>query len=436
MLMPFFKKMLLSLILTVVYSTLNYASNSPFCLNHPNPHKLIIGYLGSDSSWTLKDGDQKGLEEQLAKVSVINYAFIRLVKDEQGNTILAPSIQDIDNITLLRKIRPDLPIIMAIGGWGERDGFDSFLVDETKRAVFIKSVKALLMQYQLDGIDLDWENALLANQQEIAGVALLLNELHEIIGKEGYCVTNAVPGTQAYWTQYPDANLWQASVNWTTIMSYDHYGTFGPRTEHSSALYEPQRKNDGTYPYPTTSGDIAVQHFFQQGLPADKIILGLPFYCHSYYLKNTMINGNEESPGLHVPVLDPNISSQISYNDAYRVYGDQLSSYSLDLGDERFHAVSSYGLIPIKDTVISRFMSCEGPQTILDKISYVEGHNPLQITLGGVSFWSLQQDLPFSHPSSLLHAIHKGFEQEAAPNTQRHPERKRGISLKVARTLM
>lgn len=391
------------------------ANSKLFCSKGQTNKQMIIAYLGADSSWKLKDTDLVKLEEQLGKVSLVNYSFIRLATDEKGNTILKPSDQDIENIELIHQIKPDLPIMIAVGGWGERDGFKPFLENEEKMTIFLNSVKQILKQNRLDGIDIDWENELLASKGEIAGVATLLQRLNKMLSQEGYCITNAVPGTEAYWTQYPDAKLWQAYVNWTTVMAYDNYGTFGPRTEHGAALYEPNRKEDKTYPYPNTSGSTAVKHYYQQGLPAEKIILGLPFYCHSYFINNRMIDKNSSNPGLYVPVLDPNISSQMSYNEAYTTYGDRLYSYQYDLGEGGYKAVTFYGLLPIEQTQISRFMSCDGPESILDKIAYVEGKNTISDKaqkshrLGGVSFWSLQQDLPFSHANSLLRAIHTGF---------------------------
>lgn len=112
--------------------------------------------------------------------------------------------------------------------------------------------------------------------------------------------------------------------------------------------------------------------------------------------------------GLHVNVLDPNISSQVSYNDAYISYGDKLFSYKSSITDNVNSEMNVYGLIPIENTTISRFMSCDGPLTVLDKINYVEGKNPMseqlhkKVKLGGVSFWSLQRDLPFADKHSLL----------------------------------
>lgn len=387
---------------------------TPYCAVQQKNQQRVIAYLGADSSWGLKDNDLAKLNEQLDNVTLLNYAFVRFTKDNEGNTVVRLNAEDVQTIQQIRQLKPDLPIVIAIGGWGDRESF-KFLENDQQINVFVHSVKKVLEQYQLDGIDVDWENELLASGGEIAGVTTLLKQLHESLQEDGYCVSNAVPATSAYWRHYPNANEWKSYVNWTTVMAYDHYGTFGPRTELGAALYEPNRQEDTSYPYPSTSGNKAIKHYYAQGLSADQLILGLPFYCHSYYVDNNKITDNTPYPGLHAPIIDANISSQISYNEAYQRYGDQLFTHAMHYGKDGRQATTFYGLIPLENTSTSRFLSCDSPQSIQDKITYVEGNNPLgkgaqdSVRLGGVSFWSLQQDLPFSDDQSLLRAIDNGF---------------------------
>lgn len=389
----------------------------PYCSTNTKNQHMIIAYLGADTSWDIRNTDLVKLEEQLSKTTLVNYAFARFSKDSAGNPIVNLNEQDLANIRLLRQLKPNLPVVIAVGGWGDRDSFTSFLQNDQQMTVFIDSVKKMLTQYQLDGIDIDWENELLAGQDEVAGVAKLLQRLHESLNADGYCVSNAVPATKAYWRNYPSARLWQDVVNWTTVMAYDHYGTFGPRTELAAALYEPNRPEDNSYPYPKASGNKAIKHYYRQGLAAEKLILGIPFYCHSYYVDSNAIADNPDESGLHANVLDPNISSQISYSDAYARYGEKLFTYQSNYSQNKRHAVTFYGVVPVENTSVSRFLSCDGPQSVSDKIDYVEGNNPMSehsqetVKLGGVSFWSLQQDLPFSDTNSLLRAIYYGFER-------------------------
>lgn len=394
----------LFLALLLVLSSSSYAAWTPFCAQGKSKIDKVIAYIGADTDWNVNDEDLEKLRDQLDKVDLVNYAFVRFVKNAEGNIIPRLTQQDITNIRVLRELKPDLPIVLAVGGWGDREGFAAFVTSKAKRSVFIHAARKLLNAYQLDGMDIDWENELLASQEEINGVASLMVELKQNVGEGGYCVSNAIPGTKAYWTRYPETKLWANAVDWSTIMAYDNYGTFGPTTEHGAALYDSHAKEDKQYPYPTSSGDIAVHYYHQGGLPADKILLGLPFYCHSYYVNNAAINWQSETPGLHVQVLDPNINSQVSYDAAWSLYGEKLFAY-------QENAASYYGLLQLANRNVTRFMSCDSPESIARKIAYVKGENSMSeaedftVKLGGVAFWSLQQDLPVSHPYSLLRAI-------------------------------
>lgn len=387
----------------------------PYCApgSTKDPY-IIAGYLGADYQWSLSEQQKKELKKSLQHVSVVNYAFVRFGKDKQNNTILSLTNDDINNIQQLRQARPDLPILLSIGGWNAREAFTPFLNDPQKIQLFVDSVFNILNTYQLDGIDVDWENEQLASQKEIKGLVQLFKKLREKANTRGFCVTSAIPATPAYWKNYPNASTWGDYLDWTTIMAYDHYGTFGSETEHAASLYASKSANDraSDYPYPVTSGNLAVQHYVKQGLSAKKILLGLPFYCHSYYVEQASIKKDEQTPGLHTKVLDPNISSQVIYSEAYEKYGDQLFKYRQDLGNKKYNAPTFYGLIDVPDTSVSRFMSCDAPESIKAKVRYVKGVNPLQNqTLRGVSIWNIIQDLPYDHQLSLLKAINETIEE-------------------------
>lgn len=385
------------------YSTFAQA-NQPYCSGGVNrPAYQVIAYLGSDMAWQLSPAQKAKLKTQLQNIDVLNYAFVRFKQDDNGNTVLDLSSNDVKMIKALREIRPDLPIILSVGGWGGRGAFKPILDNPQARRVFVNSVFDALQKYQLDGIDIDWENEQLATRQDKRGLVGLFDALSARAKPQGYCVTNAVPATAAYWYNYPNASRWKDDVNWTTIMAYDHYGTVGPTTDFGASLYASDRSeiNTPNYPYKTTSGNKAIKHYRRQGLPAKKEILGVPFYCHSYYVDNKNVNLNARYPGLHVPVLDPNISSQVTYSDAYAMYGEQLFQYRQVLGPKNNKASTFYGLIPISGTPVSRFMSCDSPQSMADKVRYVKSGPKL----GGVSFWELSQDLPYSNSKSLLRAI-------------------------------
>lgn len=380
---------------------------------------LIFAYLGADSQWNLTPYQQKQMQDAFGPgqnhVDVINYAFLRFSQDEQNNTILSVSASDLANLQAIASINPKQAIVLSIGGWGARDQF-GFLSNPQQRKVFeqsiIKAISQLRQQgFNIRGIDIDWENEQLAPQGEIDGLADLFIELRQLLPRPNYLITNAVPASPAYWIAYPDTSKWAEAVDYTTIMAYDHYGTFGPTAELGAALYDSHLDESNQYPYKVTSGHDAVLHYAQAGLPTQKIILGVPFYCHSYY-----ISGQYQGHPVHAPVLDSNISSQVDYSQAIQKYGIQALTAFTEIGTQSgFSAPSHYALINtnanengyLKDGVY-RFLSCDTPDVMATKMNYIKGNNPLKNPLAGVSFWSLLQDVDYHDNHSLLRAINDG----------------------------
>ncbi len=344
------------------------------------------------------------LKTALLHVTHVDYAFIRFNFDKNGNTLLNITSEDIKNLNSIKLANSKVPIIISVGGWGARDAF-GFLSSDYKRKVFITSVLKSLYQLRasglnIQGIDVDWENEELAPLSEITGLSDLFIELRKAFGNN-FLITNAVPATPFYWIHYPDAKKWAPSVDWTTVMAYDHYGTFGPTAEFSSSLYNAKAglPSANDYPYGQTSANFSINHYVKQGLKPSQILMGIPFYCHSYYVS--------EASGEHAAVIDPNISSQIDYQTALKLYNQKLFDYNVLEEEQNFSAYAFYGLInvDVAGKKVYRFINCENPITVQGKMQYVNGNNPMHQGFAGVSFWSLFQDVDYNKKSSLLRAI-------------------------------
>lgn len=63
--------------------------------------------------------------------------------------------------TTVEKVRgqfqPDTKVMVAIGGWGDSQGFEEAARDAKSRKRWARQVTAMIDQTGADGIDIDWE---------------------------------------------------------------------------------------------------------------------------------------------------------------------------------------------------------------------------------------------------------------------------------------
>src|SRR5262249_12884083 len=117
-----------------------------------------------------------------------------------------------------------------------------------KRQVFAQSAVRVCLAERLDGIDLDWEHP--GNNMEQVAYGQLLADLREAFKPHGLVLSV----TMAAWQQLPQTAF--AAVYSVQLMSYDH---------------------DGKHSLPEAA-ETDVRSLLDRGVPAQKIVLGLPFY--------------------------------------------------------------------------------------------------------------------------------------------------------------
>lgn len=147
-------------------------------------------------------------------------------------------------------------LILAIGGWERSQHFAEIASSKERRRAFVKSALNLCEKYQLDGFDLDWEHP--KDSKEGENYASLLRDLHEALAPK----KRSIAITMAAWQPLPKTAF--EAVNWVQIMAYDHEGRHA--TMESA-------KDD-------------VKTLIDRGAPAEKIVLGLPFYGRGISRRN------------------------------------------------------------------------------------------------------------------------------------------------------
>lgn len=231
-----------------------------------------------------------------SKMTHINYAFVNVKDTMAWLTNLATDSANFRKLNLLKKDNPDLKILISLGGWGWSENFSDAVLTKSSRQKFAKSCVDIIREYQLDGVDIDWEypgfkgedNVFRAEDRENFTLMFeaLRNEL-DVYEKEAdkeFLLTTAVPEFKAFLdkTEMGKASQYLDYVN---LMTYDFHVGAGDTVGHHSNLYETRRSK--------RSAHRGVSDFIAAGVPAEKIVLGLPFYGRSWLMPDSTDHGIE-----------------------------------------------------------------------------------------------------------------------------------------------
>lgn len=272
------------------------------CTTSTIPQKeksLIIGYVG---------GFNRNIVETSMidphKLTHINYAFVD-VKDNRA--WLTNEETDTVNFRLLnelKKVNPDLKILISVGGWTWSKNFSDAVLSDTSCRNFAQSSVDIVLKYDLDGVDIDWEypgmigDGNVYRPEDRENYTRLFKDLREILdemsaqtGKE-YLVTTAIGGSREF-LQHTQLEIAQNYLDYIMLMAYDFDGTYDNMSSHHSNLYSPPNM-----PW-IYSGDVCIKNMLAVGVDPSKIVLGIGFYGKGKVVNSTENNGLYQIP---VPV--------------------------------------------------------------------------------------------------------------------------------------
>ena len=324
------------------------------------------------------------------KLTRINFAFANV---EHGRIVLGDPSDAANLATLvgLKKENPDLTVLVSVGGWLWSGRFSDAALTPASRAKFINSVADFIRRYNLDGLDIDWEYPAMAGAagnvfrpEDKQNYTLLLKELRERFNKmqkplhRRLYITIAA-GASTEFLQHTEMDKVQKYVDTVNLMAYDYYepGDDKITGNHAPLFVDPADPKG-------ISSDKSVKEFEAAGVPADKIVLGVPFYGHVWGHVAATNNGLFQ-PGDPVP-------------NAYSTYGKLTQDFANQGFTRYWDAKASVPYLYNPQKQI--FVSYEDPESLALKCKYVIDHH-----LAGIMFWEYESD-----PSGkLLDAIDKGL---------------------------
>ncbi|MGL4820601.1 MAG: glycosyl hydrolase family 18 protein, partial [Bacilli bacterium] len=314
-------------------------------------------------------------------------------------------------LQVMKKKYPDVKILISVGGWGASRGFFKMLDSEANMEIFANSVVDFLRTYNFDGVDIDFEYYSATSQSGNPAdfdlsesrrktINASYNTMHRIL-REKLDAAGAQDGKQYVQSAAVTASSWVLGgvssndfvnyLDFVSVMSYDYHGGWNEFVENQANIYpDPADRETTQMLMPTLSFDWSYR-YYRGVLPAEKILMGIPYYTRGWE------NVSGGTNGLHG-------SSKTPATGKYNIWGDDLNNdgvlepaganplwHVLNLIDQDANTKRYWdpvGKVPHvwndKDRV---FLTFEDEESIDERLKYIKEKN-----LGGALIWVMDGD--------------------------------------------
>ncbi len=363
-----------------------------------NDHKIVNGYFPEWGIYATPNPffvKSLVLSGNAARLTHLSYAF-GLVKD--GVCTLADPWADVqrpftanesvnglddsvaatalhgnfNQLVELKSMYPNLKIVISLGGGGVAAPFVQASANPAARKKFIASCVDMFINGNFgqgvastpgifDGIDIDWEYPTAADTVDLVDLTREFRQALDAV-RPGFVLTLDSPAGQ--WA-YQNINLPETvkPLDFYNVMTYDYNGPWQNSTGFVAPLYQTPFDPDAN-----NNVDATIRGYFDAGVPASKMVLGIPFYAYGW-----TVSGDTQA-GQYVAGVP------VDQGDAF-TYIETLMSTFKEYRDPQ-------GKTPFLFNG-KQFWTYDDPVSIREKIRYARAKG-----LAGAMVWNLSDDLP------------------------------------------
>jgi len=371
------------LILFGVLLAIVFATGFKILNNKKERDYIVSAYIPLWQQWDVA-------EMKANKLTILYIAFANIGNDSRI-TFTDDSV--LEKIKELREMNPDLTLCLAIGGYNV-GGFSDAAYSEESRKAFTESVIEFVQEYNLDGVDLDWEfpvqggwGSIKCRKEDKQNFTYLLSSLRgelNNLGKEtGKQYKLSFAATSADWgSEIVELDKVAPLVDQVNLMCYDYTGEWSTTTAHHSNLY----RNDKS-PYAINIDD-SVKRYIAAGIPAEKLVLGIPAYGYGWTGVTNEKNGLYQPAQNFIDIYNVDLTyhtlckNYINNNGYVRYWDEQAKAPYLFNGNE--------------------FITYDDPKSVALKMEYVKKNG-----LGGGMCWEYSQDNDGELISTIYDTLYK-----------------------------
>lgn len=269
----------------------------------------------------------------------------------------------------LKKQNRNMKVVLSIGGWTWSTNFPAVASSAATRSTFARSAVTTMKDWGFDGIDVDWEYPADATQAD--NMVLLLQAVRQELdayaaksaGGYHFELSIAAPAGPTNYNLLRMQALGQV-LDHVNLMAYDFAGSWSNFSGHDANLFANPNNPDST-PFNT---DDAVRAYINGGVPANKIVLGMPIYGRAFVSTDGIgkpysgVGGGSWENGIWDYKVLPKAGATVSYDNVAKGY------YSYDASTREL-------------------ISFDTPDMVQQKVSYLKGKG-----MGGSMFWEASGD--------------------------------------------
>ena len=343
-----------------------------FCsvLNAQKPRQYkVIAYYSADSA-SLHQFDYN-------KITHLIYSFAHL----NNGSLSIGSLKDTAALHAVQQLKTKyrhLKTLIALGGWGGCKPCSETFNDPSLIQKFALSAKQFIQDFNLDGIDLDWEYPAIPGPpghpympEDRKNFTDLVTALRKTLGKEKL-VTFAAGGFQRFLDASVEWKKIAPQIDFVNLMSYDLVHGYSTFTGHHTPLYSAKNEDE--------SVDKAIRFFKKIKFPLKKVIVGAAFYTRNFNVDSNTTNGlYQTGKFLNMISFKKNADSLNRQNGYAEFWDDKAKAPYWYNAEKRI------------------FVTGDNKRSIQQKTKYIK-----QNKLGGIMFWELSYD---KNTDGLLDAI-------------------------------
>jgi len=447
----------------------------------PAHGKKVVGYY---AQWSIYARDFNVPKIDGSKITHLNYSFYGTSYDpaHPENTKLqcldtyadfehmeggipwdAPVKGNFYDLKKLKEKYPHLKILISVGGWTKGQDLSPIAASPVARAALAADMANFIVTYPfIDGFDIDWEYPLSGgtdgtevingapippqkySPDDNKNLVYLLKAMRQAMPNKLVTIAagNNVrkvaqqylgPSNRAQYGMTEDISTY---CDYITYFGYDFGGNWYDKTCYNAPLYASGNTNDPLYGATQSESldELTNQYLNVVGFPANKLIMGLPFYGKKF--DNVANNGtNPNLPGLFVSAPRYIVSGCTNPQNPTGTWDGPAAcekSGSVEICDlvgnpvTNSHAYLDPSTMQVTPTAASagwvryfdnttkvpylynatlkQFISYEDKQSMDLKVQYIKSRN-----LAGGMVWELSQDTRGSIPNALLTQVDTSF---------------------------